>query len=301
MRMLMIAGAVGCGLLVAGLIVFSVTTQVVHETEQGILLRFGEVREVRTQPGLYSKSPWDSTVTYSKRLLPVDADIHPMPDRDLNFLEIDVYAHYRITDPVRFFATLGHEANARDRLAQIINASLRDEVARRTQEEIIGGRPERDERGRMVIDQEGNARLIATESRTELLERVLESTRQRLAREDGESFGIELHDVRIKRVDFPGELGAVVFARMVSEREERARRLRAQGEAEPGRILAVAGEERDVILAEGKAQADEVAWHTEDLVLEVFVRAVEQESDLAQYREPLLSYQQSRGTGSPRQ
>lgn len=277
--------------LILGLIFARLALFTVHETEQTIVLRFGEVRDVRTAPGLYVKLPWENTVTYDKRLLLVDADVQPMPDRDLNFLEIDVYSRYRITDPVRFFATLGDQANAQDRLSQIINASLRDEVALRTREEIIGGQPEVDELGQIVIDAEGNTRVIATESRTEILDRVLESTKLRLAREEGESFGIEIQDVRIKRADFPGEIAEAIFARMISERERIAARLRAEGAEEAQIVRAQAERQREIILANADRDANILRGEGEAEAIGILAVALERDPEFFAFRRSLETYQ----------
>ena len=186
MRNLVIAGVV----VIVALIVISQSLYVVQETEQVVVTRFGDVQNVHTSPGLYVKAPFvDTITTYDRRLLRIDAPPSQFLDRDINILEIDVYGRYKIVDPRAFLQTLTTEDNARSILAQRINSSLRAEVAERSREEIIGGDVELDESGEPVTDDEGNSRVRATDSRTELLDDVRIAVQENLAAEDP-SFGV---------------------------------------------------------------------------------------------------------------
>ena len=225
MRNLVIAGVI----VILALIVISQTLYVVQETEQVVVTRFGDVKGVHTSPGLYTKAPFVDTITsYDRRLLRIDAPPSQFLDRDINILEIDVYGRYLITDPRAFLQTLTTEENARSILAQRINSSLRAEVAERSREEIIGGDVELDESGEPVTDDEGNSRVQATNSRTELLNDVKTAVQANLAAEEP-SFGVEMIDIRVKRADFPQEVAGRIFERMRSDREKISRRLRAEG------------------------------------------------------------------------
>ena len=228
MRNLVIVGVV----VILALIVISQTLYVVQETEQVVVTRFGDVKSVHTSPGLYVKAPFvDTIISYDRRLLRIDAPPSQFLDRDINILEIDVYGRYLITDPRAFLQTLTTEENARSILAQRINSSLRAEVAERSREEIIGGDVELDESGEPVTDDEGNSRVQATNSRTELLNDVKTAVQANLAAEEP-SFGVEMIDIRVKRADFPQEVAGRIFERMRSDREKISRRLRAEGEEE---------------------------------------------------------------------
>ena len=245
MRNLVIAGVV----VIVALIVISQSLYVVQETEQVVVTRFGDVKSVHTSPGLYVKAPFVDTITsYDRRLLRIDAPPSQFLDRDINILEIDVYGRYKIVDPRAFLQTLTTEDNARSILAQRINSSLRAEVAERSREEIIGGDVELDESGEPVTDDEGNSRVRATDSRTELLDDVRVAVQENLAAEDP-SFGVEMVDIRVKRADFPQEVAGRIFERMRSDREKISRRLRAEGEEEARTRRAAADREVEVILA----------------------------------------------------
>ena len=191
MRNLVIAGVI----VILALIVITQSLYVVQETEQVVVTRFGDVRSVRTSPGLYLKAPFvDTVISYDKRLLRIDAPPSQFLDRDINILEIDVYGRFRIIDPRAFLQTLTTEENARSILAQRINSSLRAEVAERSREQIIGGNVELDESGEPVTDDEGNSQVQPTNSRTELLQDVIAAVQVNLAQEEP-SFGVNMIDI----------------------------------------------------------------------------------------------------------
>ena len=176
MRNLIIAGV----LVIIGLIVLSQSLYKVDEKEQVLVTRFGDVKTVHRTAGLRAKVPFvDTVVRFDKRLLRIDADPESMRDSKKENLVIDSYARYRILDPVQFRKTLISEANAFSRLGDIVNSTLRERIALRTRQEIIGARP-------IVIngvpleDEEGLAVFESTESRTALLAEVLEGVRLRV-------------------------------------------------------------------------------------------------------------------------
>ena len=188
MRNLIIAGVV----IIIAIIALSQSLYVVNETEQVIITRFGEVRSVKTSAGLHVKAPFvDTVVRFDRRLLRIDADPETMRDANKENLSIDSYARYRIIDPVQFRKTLLTEDNAKSRLGDIVNATLRERIALRTRPEIIGARPILDATGNPVVDEEGLPLIVGTESRTELLREVLEGVRVRVnARERSVEFTV---------------------------------------------------------------------------------------------------------------
>jgi len=277
-------------LVVIGIIVLGQSLFTVNEPEQVLVLRFGEIRSVKTEPGLYTKAPFLDTVThYSRRVLLVDNPPERMLDKEKNVLEIDVYARYKIVDLVQFRKTLGTEGSARSILGQRINAALRAEVAERSFEEIIGGKPVRDTAGNVVVDDEGNSRVTPTNTRTEILEKVLEGVRRDLEKEK-ESFGIEMIDVRIKRADFPGEVAERIFARMRSEREKVARRLRAEGDQESQVIRAQASKQQEVILAEADRDSNILRGEGEAEAIRLLAEALQADPEFFAFRRSLEAY-----------
>jgi membrane protease subunit HflC len=286
MRNLVIAGV----LVILALIVITQSLYVVQETEQVVVTRFGDVRSVRISPGLYLKAPFvDTVISYDRRLLRIDAPPSQLLDRDINILEIDVYGRFRISDPRAFLQTLTTEENARSILAQRINSSLRAEVAERSREEIIGGDVELDESGEPVTDDEGNSRVRPTNSRTELLNDVIEAVQVNLAQEDP-SFGVEIIDIRIKRADFPQEVAGRIFERMRSDREKISRRLRAEGEEEARTRRAAADRDVEVILAAADRDADRLRGDGEAQAISILAESLNQDPEFFSFRRSLEAY-----------
>ncbi len=287
MRNLIIAGVV----IILALITLSTGLYVVDETEQVVVTRFGDVRAVQTEPGLYLKAPFgvDSVISYDKRLLRIDAPPSQFLDRDINILEIDVYGRFRIIDPRAFLQTLTTEDNARSILAQRINSSLRAEVAERSREQIIGGNVELDESGEPVTDDEGNSRVQPTNSRTELLVDVIEAVQANLAQEDP-PFGVEMVDIRIKRADFPVEVAGRIFERMRSDREKISRRLRAEGEEEARTRRAAADREVEVILAEADRDAARLRGDGEAQAISILAESLNKDPEFFSFQRSLEAY-----------
>ena len=288
MRNLVIAGVI----VILALIVISQTLYVVQETEQVVVTRFGDVKSVHTSPGLYVKAPFvDTIISYDRRLLRIDAPPSQFLDRDINILEIDVYGRYLITDPRAFLQTLTTEDNARSILAQRINSSLRAEVAERSREEIIGGDVELDESGEPVTDDEGNSRVQATNSRTELLNDVKDAVQANLAAEEP-SFGVEMIDIRVKRADFPQEVAGRIFERMRSDREKISRRLRAEGEEEARTRRAAADREVEVILAAADRDSNRLRGDGEAQAISILAESLNKDPEFFSFRRSLEAYKE---------
>ena len=272
---------------------------VVDETEQVVVTRFGEVRAIQTSPGLYIKAPFgiDRVVSFDRRVLRIDAPPDRFLDKDINILEIDVYARYRITDPRNFLITLRTQENGAQVLGQRINAALRAEVAERSREEIIGGDVELDEEGNPITDVEGNSLVRPTNTRTEILDQVLTSVKDDLSQENP-TFGVEMIDIRIKRADFPGEVAGRIFERMRSDREKIARRLRAEGEEEARSRRASADREVEIILAEAERDANRLRGEGEAEAIAILAVALNQDPDFFAFRRSLDAYRQFLSTQS---
>jgi len=263
---------------------------VVDETEQVIVLQFGEVKATKKSSGLYLKIPFLQRVeSFDRRVLRIDAPPERMLDRDINILEIDAYARYKIVDPVAFRITLSTPENARRVIGQRINAALRAAVADRSREEIIGGDVELDKEGDPITDTEGNAEVIATNSRTLMLDEVLSAVKAELAQESP-PFGIEMLDVRIKRADFPGEVSGRIFERMRSDREKIGRQLRSEGEEEARGRRAGADRDVEIILAEADRDAARLRGEGEAQAISILAEALEADPEFFAFRRSLQAY-----------
>ncbi len=285
MRKLIIAAVI----IIVALVVLRQTLYVVDVTEQVIILRFGEVVNTEETPGLNVKLPFvDTVVRLDRRVLRIDAPPVSMPDRDKENLVIDIYARYRITDPVQFRKTLQNELNARSRLGDIVTSTLRDRVALRDRTDIIGAKPLLDDDGVAIIDVEGLPLVEGQETRTEILSEVLDAVRNTAG---PDNFGVEIIDVRIKRADFPEAVTASIFNRMRAERDRIAARFRAQGAEEDRKIRATTDRERDVILAVAQRESNQVRGEGEAEAIRILAEALNSDPEFFAFRRSLLSYQ----------
>ena len=207
------------GIVIVLFFLVSSTIYIVDERQQAILFQLGEVVGVKTSPGLYFKIPVAQNVLYfEKRILTMDAE---EPQRFItsekkNVL-VDLFVKWRIIDVKQYYISVrGDESLAQTRLAQTINASLRDEFGNRTVHDVVSG--ERDQ--------------------------IMEIMRQK-ADADARSIGVEVVDVRLKRVDLPQEVSESVYRRMEAERKRVANELRSTGAAESEKIRADADRQRD--------------------------------------------------------
>ena len=275
-------------LVAAGIIGLSSALYVVDETEQVIILRFGEVQAVKRTPGLNIKLPFvDVVVTLDKRILRIDAPPVAMPDIEKENLVIDSYARYRITDPVKFRKTLRTESNARSRMADIVTSSLRTEVARRDRIEIIGAEPVLNPNGSQLVDAEGVPIFIGTETRGEILLAVLTDVRQQVQEQD---LGIEITDVRLKRADFPDEVTPSIYTRMRAERNRIASKFRAEGDEKELKIRADADKQSTIILAEAQNTSNEIRGEGEAEAIKILADALNKDPDFFAFRKSLEAY-----------
>ena len=220
-------------LIILGLVVVIFITGIsaaftVRETEQVLVMRFGEPQREITEPGLHFKVPFvDTARFFDKRVLDYDADQQEIPTADQKQLVVNAFARYRITDPLRFFQTVGTERGIEQRFNSLINASLR---------EVIG---------------EVNLSVVLTSERARLMEDFT-----RIVAREAATFGIEVVDVRIKRIDLPEDNSEAIFQRMTTQRQQEARLARAEGDKEAQRIRAEGDKRQRVIVSEATREAE---------------------------------------------
>ena len=261
----------------------------VDETQLVVVTRFGQVRAVHTSPGLKIKTPFiDSVNTFDKRLLRVDVPPSTLPDKEKEFLVIDAYARYRITDVRKFFEKLETLERAEDRIGRIVISSLREQIGERIKEEIIGSR---------VEGPEGEEIVIATNTRQEILDIVRAASDEAVKSPDND-FGVEVLDVRIKRAEFPLAAQQNIFARMRAERERISREFRAEGQEERDRIEASANRERTIILADAQRQAQLTRGEGEAEAIRIFAEALEQDPEFYAFQRSLEAYKKFLATNA---
>ena len=271
------------------------TLYTVDETQLVVVTRFGEIQDIHVSPGLYVKLPFVESVNrFDKRVLRVDVPPSTLPDKDKEFLVIDAYARYRITDVKRFFEKLGNLDRAEDRIGRIVISSLREEVAKRDKQEIIGAREEK------AIDGETGLEItvvIPTDTRQEILDKVLAASDLGV-RSPENDFGVQIIDVRIKRADFPEAAQQNIFSRMRAERDRISREFRAKGQEERDKIEASANRDRAIILANADRQAQITRGEGEAAAIEIVAKALEQGPEFFAFQRSLEAYKKFLSTNT---
>ena len=252
---------IGVLVVVAGIVGLK-SVYTVFQTEQVIVLEFGNPKRVIKDPGLNFKVPWEDIVSYDNRVLNLDPPVEQVILADQNRLLVDAFARYRIEDPLEFYKAVRTENEVRTRLGPIVNAALRGVL--------------------------GNVTLasILSEERDDVMVQIREQV-NRQAR----VFGINLVDLRIGRADVPKETREAVFARMKSEREQEAAEFRAQGSEQAQRIRASADREATVIRAEAEKEADILRGQGEGLRTEILNNAYGQDSAFFNFYRSMQAYE----------
>ena len=238
----------------------------VSETQQALVLQFGQHRQtIQNDPGLHFKAPFiQDVVYYESRVLDVDPPVEQVILTDQRRLDVDSFARYRISDPLRFYQTVRDEVVARQRISTFVNASLRSVLGNVTQLEVLS-----EERGNIM---------------NEIRDRVIGSTAP---------LGIEIIDVRIGRADVPDDTVQSVYDRMRSERQREAAEFRAQGEEQSQQIRARADRERSVLLAEAERDAQILRGEGDAVAIEVQAEAFTQDAEFFALYRTLQAYRVS--------
>ncbi len=217
--------ALGVVVIIVGILAY-LSLFTVHQTEQALVVQFGNPVETIKEPGLHEKWPWQNVMYYEKRVLNIDPPVERVILAGQRPLLVDSFARYRIVDPLRFFQTVREESGVRERLGTIINASVRA---------VLGG---------VTLS------TVLSAERADIMTAIKEDVTTEANR-----FGIEVVDVRMRRADLPDKTAESVYARMRSEREREARESRAKGAEVAQRIRSRADREKVVIVAEAQREA----------------------------------------------
>ena len=248
-------------------IVASNSLYVVKETQRGVLLKFGEVVNPNLQPGIHVKVPFVNNVRlFDGRILTVDSPAERFFTQEKKALIVDSYAKFRVLDTAKYYtATNGEEARAAGLLAQRINDGLRNEVAVRTVQEVVSG--SRDE--------------------------VMESITQRLSEVAATELGVEVIDVRVKKIDLPPDVSNSVYRRMNAEREKEARELRSEGQELAEGIRASADREVTVLEANAFREAEMVRGLGDAEATRIYADAYNQDPEFYAFVRSLKAYQET--------
>jgi membrane protease subunit HflC len=253
--------------LAAALILLSMSMFVVDQRQNAIVFQLGEIVSVKTEPGLYFKLPLMQNVRFfDSRILTLDAG---EPERFITAekknVMVDSFIKWRIVDVKQYYISVGgDEQRARTRLLQTVNSSMREEFGKRTIHEVVSG--ERDQ----IMD------VLRTKTDA-----------------DARKIGVQVLDVRLKRVDFPPEISDSVYRRMEAERKRVANELRATGAAESEKIKADADKQRQVILAEAYRGAQKTKGEGDAKASALYAAAFRRDAEFYAFYRSLEAYKRS--------
>lgn len=249
------------------LVLLGLSIYTVDQRQYAIVFQLGEIKEVVSEPGLFVKVPLLQNVRYfDKRILTLD---NPEPERFItsekkNVL-VDSFVKWRIIDVKQYYISVGgDESRARTRLSQTVNAGLREEFGKRTVHEVVSG--ERD--------------------------KIMEEMRVK-ADQDARKIGVQIVDVRVKRVDLTNEVSESVYRRMEAERKRVANELRSQGSAEAEKIRADADRQREVLIAEAYRDAQKIKGEGDAKAAAIYGQAFGQNPEFYAFYRSLEAYRSS--------
>lgn len=252
--------------LLAVAFLLSNTFYVIKETERGVQLRFGELVRADIPPGLHIKIPFMHVVRkFDARVLTVDELPQRFLTQEKKFLLVDSYAKWRVFDVEKFYtATNGEEERASELLSQRINNGLRNQFGERTMREVVSG-----ERDALILELRANLDKV---TRTEL--------------------GVEIVDVRVKRIDLPKDVSESVFERMRAEREREAREHRSKGKELAEGLRAAADREKIVIESEAYRLAERLRGDGDGKASAIYRKAFSQDSEFYRFTRSLKAYRE---------
>jgi len=239
------------------------TVFTVDETRQVVILQFGEPVKIIKTPGLYFKLPAPLQVAqrFDDRLLEYDVPPEEILSKDKKSLIVDNYVRWRIIDPLLFLQTVQTEPIAKTRIDDIVYSELRRELGTHNMSEII------------------------TENRELIMEKV---TRESAIAT--KPYGIEVVDVRLKRVDLPQNNEQSIYRRMQAERIRQANKFRSEGEEESQKIKASTDKDKTIILANAYKEAEEVKGEGEAKAVDIYARAFSKDPDFYEFYRTLETY-----------
>ena len=253
----------GLIVLVVAAVTLFITAYTIDETEQAIIIEFGRpVDKPVIEAGLHFKMPWRQLVKFDNRILEYDVEPKAILSLDKKRLEVDNYARWRIGDPLMFYKAVRTINGGLNRIDPIVYSELRVELGKHNLTEIV------DKRREKIME------IVTVETRKKLVE-----------------YGIDIHDVRIKRADLSKENERAVFDRMIAERERQAKQYRSEGEEEALKIRAETDKEKTIILAEAYKQSQEIKGEGDASAVGIYASAFKSDPKFYTFVRTLEAYQ----------
>jgi membrane protease subunit HflC len=237
---------------------------IVHQTQNALVLEFGNPTRIVSDPGLNTKLPFVQTVEYfDKRILDIEIASKEVIASDQKRLVVDAFARYRITNPLRFYQAVRDETGANSRISSIMDSAMRGVLGSATFIEVV------------------------RDQRDELMRRIAERVSAEVT-----DFGIEIVDVRIKRADLPDANSQAIYTRMQTERQRQASELRAQGNEQAQRIRATADRQRTVIVAEANRDAERLRGEGDAERNRIYAAAFSKDPDFFSFYRSMQAYEE---------
>lgn len=242
---------------------------VVSQTEQAIVLQFGQPMRVVQDAGLKIKVPFiQNVILYDKRLLNLDPPALEVVLNDKKRLDVDSFTRYQIIDPLKFYKTVRTEEQARSKLEEIVNSSLRKVLGKITLQELL------------------------SQQRTKIMKDISSAVKV-----DAEQIGVKVADVRIRRADLPIEVLQAINARMKSEREREAKEFRGEGQQLSQQIRSQADKESTIIIADAEKKAQIIRGNGDKEAIEIWNNAAGIDPEFYAYYRSMEAYKNSMANG----
>lgn len=280
-------------IIVLGLLAWlgSASFYTVNETERGIKLRFGEIVENDIQPGLHFKWPVLNTVhIFDTRVLSLDSTPTRYLTSDSKAVIVDYFVKWQIIDPARFYETTRGVEQAAERLiAPRTDEALRNKFGQTTLTDIVRERPAIQSDNQEVVEQVQQEGSQVASERDELMVDPIDELDSAMRRE----LGVRILDIRVKRIELPGEVTQAVYERMNSEREQAARGYRAEGTRQAEEIRAAADRQRQEILASGRQIAETTRGEGDASAAAIYADAYRKDVEFFEFYRAMQAYRES--------
>ncbi len=266
----------------------------VSETQQVIVTQFGSPKRVIKEAGLHFKLPIIEQInTLDKRVLEWDGNPTQVPTLDKRYIWVDSFARWRITDPLMFFKTVAIEASAHSRLDDIINGAVRNKISNHLLIEAV----RTSDRAMSImtgIDGEATGEVRKVEAgRDAIVAEVLEEAKQAAT-----EFGIEIIDIRFKRINYVEQVRESVYERMITERQRIASKYRSEGEGQKLEIEGRKEKEEKQIISEAYKKAQDIMGKADAEAIRTYAEAYAKDPEFYSFLETLTSYEENLATGS---
>jgi len=247
------------------MVIFLSTIFTVNQTQQVLILQFGEPIRVIKKPGIKFKLPLlQDALFFDKRIIDLDIADQEVIAADQKRLIINAFAKYQITDPLKFYTTVRSTQGLSSKLSGILDSSLRQVIG----EEILSK--------------------LLTEDRGNIMQKIKD-----VVSHESEIFGVKIVDVRIMRADLPKENSDAIYARMQTEREKEAKEIRANGAEEAAKVRAEADKQKTILLANAKKDADLARGNGEAEAIKIYANSYGRDPEFADFYRSMNAYKEA--------